>query len=1010
MSASSVPQVQMNLTSYEQTGQTLYGEFATTVSFILEQTIAATGAPRPQSIQHRAKSPVSLRRKLENQGLLDSESIEKHMKDLAGVRLIFYTNTDVDRFCNSGLIRRTFEVDWKETRNHHPISESAERRYQAIHFIVSLTEDRTALPEYAKFKGMRCEIQIQTILNHAWAETEHDILYKPTKAKGFGSKAFQSIEKRMARVMNEYLLPAGYELQKVQYDYERLMQGKALFDRGTLEVLAYCKDNNERYDTLSTIREYVLPNHDDVPGIYGDLCHALLQSARSAHEGAQKPIETAFGSVPGRTAKNVVSLVLKIFDDLRYVDIERTFRSLSELYQGEGFGEVRKQILQVIDHLAQYDLKVWRQVGPYVQHVLSEIVSGLSPDERQALRPLILKIWRALLNPHARGTAQSSVDTFTISTGSLPASDALVAIRDRAIAGLFELWDHSSTAGEQREVFSVLIEATHMPTHGDYSNELCATILKDTKRIVDALADRLLGKPYDFIEHVEHQLLFHYYRARKIAEDEQEEFGCKDLASSLMTSLLAIRDRLNLDKKYVRYKTLVGFETVLPPHWEDKEFHFAGAQEFRNERATEYIDEISEATEDDWYELIVLCAATESVDLATFPVFGNFLTQLAKAKPATALRFLKKEDPHLAKFVVAILQGLSESGSKDEYRALVKDFLSQGRHLWAIARHFQIVGNTPVAEVKQLVDKAVEGSDEMAVIGCLILSIRLHDSEKRPLIDSVFLPAIRYLIAHKDARWVNEAWFMKEARPFFASLSAEHAKVVLESLSSLPTLEHGAEAILASIAGTHPCEVWEFLGRRLQRDEDSEEHYEAFPSRLHDLQESLARDAESAVTCTRSWFHDDDPLFRFRGGRLLSTAFAAFPDNFAAQLREMAQNGSDEDLNFILAVMQNYHGESATHPLLQDIVNRLSEDDHRLAKVEISLKSTDGVVGEFGMVDALRKKKEGVKPWLEDPRPRVKAFAMEYIRSLDRGIAAEQRTAEQEHELRKRDFEDHRDT
>jgi hypothetical protein len=87
-----------------------------------------------------------------------------------------------------------------------------------------------------------------------------------------------------------------------------------------------------------------------------------------------------------------------------------------------------------------------------------------------------------------------------------------------------------------------------------------------------------------------------------------------------MTSLLAIRDRLKLNEKYVRYKTLVGFETVLPPHWEDREFHFAGAQEFRNERATEYITAISEATEDDWYELIVLCASTESVDLATFPV------------------------------------------------------------------------------------------------------------------------------------------------------------------------------------------------------------------------------------------------------------------------------------------------------------------------------------------------------------------------------------------------------
>jgi hypothetical protein len=56
-------------------------------------------------------------------------------------------------------------------------------------------------------------------------------------------------------------------------------------------------------------------------GIYGDLCHALVQSARSAREGAQKPIETPFGSFPGKTAKSVVSLILKIFDDLRYVDI-----------------------------------------------------------------------------------------------------------------------------------------------------------------------------------------------------------------------------------------------------------------------------------------------------------------------------------------------------------------------------------------------------------------------------------------------------------------------------------------------------------------------------------------------------------------------------------------------------------------------------------------------------------------------------------------------------------------
>jgi ppGpp synthetase/RelA/SpoT-type nucleotidyltranferase len=1000
----------LNLTDYEQRGEGLYGEFAALIKFILERAIGASDAPQPQSILLRAKSAASLKKKLEQQGLLDSDSIEETIKDLAGVRLIFYTNTDVDRFLNSGLIRQGFVVDWKETRIHHPTSENAEQRYHAIHFTVSLSEERTALPEYAKFNGLRCEIPIQTILNHAWAETSHDILYKANKAKGFGSKVFRSIEKRMARVMDEYLLPAGYELQKVQHDYKRLMQGKALFERGTLEVLAQCKDNNERFDTLSTIREYVLPNYDDPHGIFGDLCDVLLESVPAARACADKPIETPFGSLPGKTAKDVTSLVIEIFDDLRYLDIERTFRSLAALYRDEDSSEVRNQILHVVEHLAQYDINVWQRVGPQVQHVLAEMLAGLSPEECRDLRPLLLKVWRVLLSPQIRGTTQSSMEAFTIRTGSLPASNALVAIRDRAITGLFESWDQSSTVAEQQAVFSALMEATSMPIHGDYSNELCATILKDTKKIVDALDDRLSGKPYGFIEHVEHRFLFHYHLAKQIAENERDGFGCKDIASSLMTSLLAIRDRLNTDEKYVRYKTLVGFETVLPPHWEDREFEFRGAQEFRNQRAMEYVDAISEATEDDWYQLIVLCATTESVDLATFPVFSSFLAQLAKVKPATMLRFLKREDPHLARFLVAILEGLSESSSKDDYHALIKDFLSRGKHLWAIARHFQFVGAATPAEVEELVDKAIGASDDFAVIQCLILSIKLHESQELPLIDSAFVPAIRYDIAHKDARWVNEVWFLREGKPFFISLSAEHANLTLEALFSLPHIDHGAEAILAYVAETHSRAVWAFFGRRLKRDEDPDgKHYEAFPYTFHDLQEPLARDAESAIASVRSWFRDDDLLFRFRGGRLLATVFLGFPDNFAARLREMAQHGTDEDLNFILAVMQNYHGEPATHALLQDIVDRLPEGDSRLGKVEISLRSTGGVVGEFGMVEAFKRKKEEVRPWLEDPRPRVKAFATEYMRHLEGNIAAEQRKAEEEHELRKRDFEAYAD-
>ena len=180
----------MNFDEYEKKYQTWYGEFASVVRNILEKAInGAESVPRPQSIQYRAKEASHLKPKLEARMLPESSSIEDEIKDLAGVRLIFYTNTDVDRFLNSRLIPENFEVHWDQTRIHHPTEENAKQRYQGIHYAVSLNEARTALAEYAKFKGLRCEIQIQMILIHAWAETSHDITYKRSEGKGFGQRA-----------------------------------------------------------------------------------------------------------------------------------------------------------------------------------------------------------------------------------------------------------------------------------------------------------------------------------------------------------------------------------------------------------------------------------------------------------------------------------------------------------------------------------------------------------------------------------------------------------------------------------------------------------------------------------------------------------------------------------------------------------------------------------------------------------------------------------------------------
>jgi hypothetical protein len=91
---------------------------------------------------------------------------------------------------------------------------------------------------------------------------------------------------------------------------------------------------------------------------------------------------------------------------------------------------------------------------------------------------------------------------------------------------------------------------------------------------------------------------------------------------------------------------------------------------------------------------------------------------------------------------------------------------------------------------------------------------------------------------------------------------------------------------------------------------------------------------------------------------------------------------------------------------LKALVNRLPENDSRLVEVDICLQNTGVVGGEFGFVEAFRRKKVEMASWLEDDRPAVKAFAKEYIRKLDGRIASEQRSAEHRKELQKRAFEE----
>ena len=179
----------MNLQEYANGGRTHYETLAATIADLLKRTIATESGYRLQQIQHRAKTVESLSRRLEGIDQLETNEIEAYRKDLAGCRIVFYTNNDVNRFTGSGLLSQLFDVDWKRSKFHQPgrSQRAVEHLFQSYNYVVKLKADRTSRLEYQKIEGLYCEVQVQTTLNHAWAEMAHDIIYKQPELQGFGA-------------------------------------------------------------------------------------------------------------------------------------------------------------------------------------------------------------------------------------------------------------------------------------------------------------------------------------------------------------------------------------------------------------------------------------------------------------------------------------------------------------------------------------------------------------------------------------------------------------------------------------------------------------------------------------------------------------------------------------------------------------------------------------------------------------------------------------------------------
>lgn len=133
------------------------------------------------TIEGRIKNRNSCIAKFERKYLRDYDSeisldnVRAKITDLIGLRIICSYEDEIPKI--EKILCDNFEVIGKTDKT----KELKEKRifgYKGLHLDIKLSEERLRLAEYEKVANFQVEIQIRTIIQHAWSSLDHKIIYK----------------------------------------------------------------------------------------------------------------------------------------------------------------------------------------------------------------------------------------------------------------------------------------------------------------------------------------------------------------------------------------------------------------------------------------------------------------------------------------------------------------------------------------------------------------------------------------------------------------------------------------------------------------------------------------------------------------------------------------------------------------------------------------------------------------------------------------------------------------
>ena len=201
-------------------------------------------------IQHRVKTADSVAGKLDRKP--EKYSSASDITDLVGFRIICYFTDQIDMI--SSLIRDMFVIDWNNCVDKSTTLSPNAFGYLSVHYICSLKHSDEYPSRLCRYKF---EIQIRTVLQHTWAEIEHDLGYKNEFGVPLHVRREFSRMASLLEVADEGFLRIKHTLEVYSANViDRLQKGEvADIALDTLSLREFMKYNSDYIKLIDEIAE-----------------------------------------------------------------------------------------------------------------------------------------------------------------------------------------------------------------------------------------------------------------------------------------------------------------------------------------------------------------------------------------------------------------------------------------------------------------------------------------------------------------------------------------------------------------------------------------------------------------------------------------------------------------------------------------------------------------------------------------------------------------------------------